>query len=214
MRRFLQEMIGEMASLPLPVKALIAAVLAANFVIITQWESIHFRSWSTSQPPAPTASASPKPTRPDFDTANSAPATEVDSIAARDFLVRRMTSITIADPKIQSDGSVENGDAPLFLYGIRPFNSKSVCTRASGDRWACGLHAYATLRNELAHQTIVCQPKRLLEKGLAATCRMDGRDIALILVSNGLVEVADDAPANLLDAQAAARKSKSGIWDR
>ena len=203
-----------MASLPLVVKILIGTALIANFIIITQWERLPFAKRLMAASPPPAALAPARPTHPDIDRTKPTAASEPDSEAARQSLVRRMAPITIEDPKIQSDGSIENGDSRLVLYGIKPFNSKSVCTRASGERWACGLHAYATLRNELARKTIVCQPKKILDQALTATCRTGGIDVALILVRNGLVEVTSDAPTELLQAQATARNSKTGIWDR
>jgi endonuclease YncB( thermonuclease family) len=211
-KRLLRDVLREMAALPLPAKLLIALALIANFLVITQWERLPFAAASASRAPVVQA---PAVERRDFNFEDMSAVEAPDAAAAQKAQLRRMATITIEDPKVESDGSIRNDGQTLFLYGIKRFDSKAVCTRASGDRWACGLQAYATLRNELAHKTIVCEPKKILERALAATCRLNGLDVALILIRKGLVEVADDADVpDLLQVQAAARTARLGVWDR
>jgi endonuclease YncB( thermonuclease family) len=123
--------------------------------------------------------------------------------------------IVITNPEVESNGSIIANGETYYLYGIKPFNSRQVCTRASGERWACGLHAYATLRNTLAHKTIVCDPKNTLPNGLSVLCRIGSTDVASILVGSGVAELdgsSDDA--DLAKAQDFAKSHKLGIWNR
>ena len=210
MRRFLREMVRAIAQLSLPIKIAIGAAIVVEFIVITQWEHL----WSGS----PSHAALPAPAQPPQPKLPSEPSNVDKSLSdqqAQAFLIRRMAPISITDPKIERDGRINEGGRYLSLYGVKPFDAKTVCTRSSGERWACGLHAYATLRNELAHKTIVCEPKKIVDEGLSVLCRLDNQDVAAILVRQGLAEVTDAGVSNeLLGAQAEARKKKIGIWDR
>ena len=130
-------------------------------------------------------------------------------------VAKRLEPITIADPVVRPNGTIFANGKTLYLYGIRPFDSRDLCTKASGERWACGLHAYAELRNSTAHKTITCDPKTILPNGVTAICTMEATDIAVALVRDGLARVDDTlAYKALLDAQEFAESKKLGIWDR
>jgi endonuclease YncB( thermonuclease family) len=211
MRRLLREIVQTMAALPLYIKLTIAAALVLNFIVITQWE----RLWNLASPSATQAqnTGKPEPTKFDFDTPPAA--TDFKSDEAQAFLAKRMTPMTIYDPKIERDGRIVFENQSIFLYGVKRFDARNVCTRASGDRWACGLQAYATLRNEVANKTIVCQPKKLIDAGVIAACRLDNQDLALFLIAKGLIEAERDGEAiELVQAEAQARKERVGIWDK
>jgi endonuclease YncB( thermonuclease family) len=130
-------------------------------------------------------------------------------------IAKRLARFIITEPKAQSDGSISGGRETVFLYGIKQFDSKKLCTRASKERWACGLRAYATLRNEIARKTIVCDPKTLLPNAVNAICRIGTTNVALALVRDGIVELDDNADDDeLAKAQASAKSAKLGVWDR
>ena len=212
--RILREMVRAVAMLPLTVKFLIGLAILVEIVVITQWEHL-----TNTQPPAPTVPyvtvvpQNPEQRSsnfPDSPSADKAPATATEAT-----LAKRMARLVIEEPMVQPNGSIVGNRQTLYLYGIKQFDSKTVCTRASGERWACGLHAYATLRNAIAKKTIVCDPKTILPNAVTATCRMGATDIALMLVGDGLVELdgnVDDV--ELVKAQASAKSRKLGIWDR
>jgi endonuclease YncB( thermonuclease family) len=126
-----------------------------------------------------------------------------------------MARLIIEEPIAQPNGSIIGNHKTLYLHGVKPFDSKKVCARASGERWACGLQAYATLRNTVAKKTIACDPKTLLPNAVTATCHIGATNVALVLVRDGLVELDDNADdADLANAQAFAKNRKLGIWDR
>lgn len=214
MIRILREIIRALARLPFLVKIFIGLAILIEFVVVTQWERLTFK-----QLPAPAASQATVSSRSleqrSFDFPDSPPADKSQTAAIEANLGKRMTRLVIEEPVVQPNGAIIGNHQTLYLYGIRPFDSKTVCTRASGDRWACGLHAYATLRNSIARKTIVCDPKRLLPNGVSAICRLGTTDVALALVRDGLVEVDDKVDdAEMVKAQAFAKSQKLGIWDR
>jgi endonuclease YncB( thermonuclease family) len=214
MMRVLREIVRAVAGFPLLVKFLIGLAILIAVVVVTQWDRLPFK-----EPPAPAApqeTASPqKPDQRFSDFPDAPPADQAQSAAVEAALAKRMARIVIEEPIVQSNGAITGNHQTLYLYGIKRFDSKTVCTHASGDRWACGLHAYATLRNSIAKKTIVCDPKTLLPNAVSAVCRLGTTDVALALVRDGLVEVDDNVDdAELAKAQAFAQNKKLGIWDR
>lgn len=226
MRRMLlavaDEMLEEMLGWPLSFKIYVGIGISLLFIVITQWERLGGDvMWaklrghpvavvsSSSSPPPPQAQRS-------FSFSTGAAPSEDDVVAVEASLLKRIGRLTIANPTIQPDGSIAGGTQLVRLYGIKPFNSKNVCTRRSKEKWACGLRAYATLRNETAQQTITCEPTKILADGIAATCRIKGTNITVPLLRDGLVEIDGSVPVDseMTDAQQLAKNQKLGIWDR
>lgn len=210
----LREIVRAVVALPLAVKVLIGVAVLIEFVVVTQWERLPFRqvhSPVVSKVPV----SPPEPEQNSFNFPEVLPADKVMTAAVEAALAKRMARVVIEEPTVQANGIITGGGQTLYLYGIKAFDSKAVCTRASGERWACGLHAYATLRNAIAKKTIVCDPKTLLPNAVSAICHLGTTDIALALVRDGLVEVDDKATdSEMAKAQAFAKNQKIGIWDR
>jgi endonuclease YncB( thermonuclease family) len=206
-----REMVRAVVMLPLVIKALIGLALVVEFVVVVQWERLTFR-----QPPAPALTQSPeRPAEGSFGFRDVPIPNTADAATVEAALAKRMARVTIEEPIVQPNGSITGNGQTLYLYGIKQIDSKKVCTRASGDRWACGLHAYATLRNSISKATIVCEPKKILPNAVAAVCSQGPINIALSLVRDGLVEVDENADdAGLVRAQAFAKSKNLGIWDR
>jgi endonuclease YncB( thermonuclease family) len=217
MTRLLREMIRELTALPLVIKIFVAIGLTTIFVIITQWERLGFGTQG-ERPALAQPATSTLPQQAEQRTANLSPASaleDTDAEAAEALRLKRIGRLDIGDPLVQPDGSIKGNGQTLFLYGIKRFTSKDVCTKASGLKLACGLRAYAGLRNTIEHREIICDPIKILETGVAATCRMGKIDIALALVRDGLVELDDNVDdVALVNAQAFAKGRKLGIWDR
>jgi len=213
-RIILREMVREMARLPLLAKIGIGLIIPAIFVVVTQWERLTFRAPPILAPPKGSLLV-PTP-EVHFNNFHMPPSDDkIPTTVADATPSKRLARLEIADPKVQADGSILGGGETLYLYGIMPFNSKAVCVRASGDRWACGLHAYATLRNSIAKKTIVCDPQVVLPSAVNAVCRLGTTNVALMLVRDGLVQVDENVgDAEMIQAQAFAKSKKLGIWDR
>ncbi len=208
--------------LPLPVKFLIALGISIIFIVITQWERLGLATqWERLTVKQHTIIAAST-------LSNSPPHSEQRSLEASPPLpivarveeteasrLERMGRITITDPQVQFNGSIIGNGQAFYLYGIKHFDSKQVCILKSGARWACGLRAYAALRNATAKKILVCDPKKILQNALSAVCHVGATDVALALVRNGLVELDDDVEdAEMLKAQAIAKRQKLGVWDR
>jgi endonuclease YncB( thermonuclease family) len=205
--RVFREIVRALARLPVLAKFFIGLAILVEFLVVTQWERLTFK---TTPPPAspPTSLTSQPPVA-------SIPAPQADTIQADEARAKRLVAFEIVDPQVQGNGSIIGNGQVLYLHGIKRFDSKNLCTKASGERWACGLHAYATLRNTLSKNTIACNPKTLLPNAVSATCRIGTTNVALSLVRDGLVELDDNTDdADLAYAQAFAKNGKLGIWDR
>jgi hypothetical protein len=208
------EIVQALALLPLYAKVLVAVGLAVWVVVVADWNEIF------PAPPSPAAPAAKVEQRAPAAPAQAAirPAEQKseDRIPVQAPAGGLPGAFTINDPRVAPDGSIRNGEdgAPFFLKELKPFNSKDVCTRSDGERWACGLHAYATLRNSIAHKTIRCTNDGSKEEP-RVSCRIGGENLALILVNNGLVELRDGVQdRDLLRAQSKAKAARTGIWNR
>jgi endonuclease YncB( thermonuclease family) len=214
MFRILHRMDRAVAALPLWLKIFIGLALAAEFIAIAQWDRLPFRQAPT---PAPIRAAKEAPpTRDKY--IDILPPPAGDNTRAAQFKsssVQHMQRVEIDNPQAQADGAIVGSGQTFYLYGIKPFNSRLLCTKASGERWACGLHAYATLRNEIAHKRLTCDPKTVSLKGTSAICRVGTINVALTLLRNGLVQLEENVDdTEMVRAQALAKGARLGIWDR
>lgn len=222
MTRTLHDMFLVLARLPFLVRLLIGAAIAGEFVVITEWERLNFHQWSrftfsqlAALPPAKVTIAPKQPEPRSFDFPEISTADKNQAAAISAALAKRMNRVVIADPKIETNGSIINDGQILYLYGIKLFDTKKVCTRSSGTRWACGLHAYAKIRNAVAAKLLVCDPKKIIQNGVSAVCRVGTTDVALTLVRDGLAELEENVEdAELVTAQVFAKNKNLGIWDR
>jgi endonuclease YncB( thermonuclease family) len=204
--------VRELAGLRISVKILIGCAILVEFVVITQWERLPFHS--ASAPPVQIAAARAPELAP-IPVQSTPTAERPQAPVIETTPLRNMPPIVIEEPVVGPNGSITAKGQVIFLYGIKAFDSKKVCFKPSGEKWACGLYSYATLRNSIAHNKIVCEPKAPLTNGLAATCRMGPTSVATILLRDGLAEVESGInDQELADAQAFAKARKLGIWDR
>lgn len=206
--------------LPLPVKFLIALGISIIFIVITQWERLGLATqWDrltvkqhTIIATSTLSNSPPHSEQRSLDASPPAPTHAEETEASR---LERMGRITITDPRAQFNGSIIGNGQTFYLYGIKHFDSKQVCILKSGARWACGLRAYAALRNATAKKILICDPKKILRNALSAVCHVGAADVALALVRNGLVELDDDVEdTEMLQAQAIAKRQNLGVWDR
>ena len=214
MFQFVREMARAVANLSLPIKFLIGVAILVEFIVITQWE--HISPPKSPVPPPQVAAVAPPKIEPHQLVQPTQPSAPVAATPTKDAIAisRQMERAIIAEPNVLPDGVISGGGRTFRLYGIKQLDSKRVCTKASGDRWACGLHAYATLRNTIAKKTIICDPKTILGTMVLARCRLGSVDLALTLVQNGLIETDEPTDIDLSKAQAVAKIAKIGIWDR
>jgi endonuclease YncB( thermonuclease family) len=217
--RIFREIIRAMASLPLLAKIAIGLIIPVIFLIVTQWERLDVvTQWERlasklhyNPKPSAASFSSPQPQVP-FNNFSTKPS---EKTAIDPALAKHLASFEVIDPIVQANGTITGGGKTLYLYGIKQFDSKALCTKASGERWACGLHAFAALRNDVAGKKITCDQKTLTPNALSATCRIGANNIALRIVRDGLIELDDNADdEDLIKAQDSAKSQKLGIWNR
>lgn len=61
---------------------------------------------------------------------------------------------------------------------------------------------------------MICDPKKVLQNGVSAICRIGTTDVALVLILDGLAELDENIKdTEMVNAQAIAKSRKLGIWD-
>lgn len=214
----LRNLAFEIARLPWPAKLLLAAACAAGFVAITADMDPQSGGPSVTNTiqkvPKPRLAADDgkintergpqgavEPPRPPEGSAVEAPLPS--------------GSFVIEEPEVRPDGSLQYGARSLRFKEIKPVNRDKLCTRASGEQWACGLQAYATLHNAIAKKAIECREWPSAGTEAKVTCRFGATNVVAILVRQGLAELENGvADPDLRDAQARAQAGALGIWDR
>jgi hypothetical protein len=132
--RLFHEMLGALGRLPFYLKAFIGLAMLLDFIAVTQWERLSFPR--APLPALPQMRIASQPTTNEIVVSDLSPPALEDRPPPN-------TWFEIIDPQVQRNGSLSGNGEVLYLYGIKHFSSKTVCTRASGERWACGLQAYA-----------------------------------------------------------------------
>ena len=121
--------------------------------------------------------------------------------------------IRLGRPEVRADGTIKNGDTYFVLADVARFTSKDVCEDNSGQKWACGLQAYATLHNMIAGHAIDCIPRKVEGRNTAASCRLGSLNLAAELLKRGLVKLQPSASdLELQQAQNYAKSRHLGVW--
>jgi endonuclease YncB( thermonuclease family) len=115
--------------------------------------------------------------------------------------------------QVQLDGTLRSGETSIRLHGILLPDRRTICTRESGARWACGLSAIGALRGLVQRRSMTC---RILEEGDAAligACRTGNFDLSVKLIEDGWAELQSDIKQkSYLDAARFARSRGVGLW--
>jgi hypothetical protein len=191
-----------MARLPFFAKMLLAFVGATLIVFLTGIPLSHelTRSFAADQP-------APAPKIPSVAEAVSA------KIEAKNENILSQSSIRLERPEVRSNGAIKNGDSYFMLSDVTRFTRKDVCADSSGQKWACGLQAYATLHNMIAGQTIDCIPRQVEGKNTVASCHLGSLNLAVELLKKGLVKLQPDvSDLELQQAQDYAKSRHLGVW--
>ena len=121
--------------------------------------------------------------------------------------------IRLERPEVRANGTIKDGNRYFVLSDVTRFSSKDVCAASSGQKWACGLRAYATFHNMIAGQTIDCIPRQVEGRNTVASCRLGSVNLAAELLKKGLVKLkADVLDPELQDAQNYAKSRHLGVW--
>ncbi len=205
MKYYWSDLPAAIARLPLVAKVLLAFVGAALVLFIATPPSHHFIRSSAADEAAPTTKL-----------ALVVQAVPVqDKAEAENTLTqsRMPEPIRLQHPEVQSNGTIKNGDAYFVLADVTRFTRKDVCTHSSGEKWACGLEAYATFHNMIAGQAIECIPRKAEGKNTIASCYLGSSNLAAELLKRGLVKMQPDVSnRELQEAQEYAKSRRLGVW--
>ena len=202
MKRSWSELPVAIARLPFVAKVLLALSGATLIVFLMRIPASHgfTRSSAADQ-------AAPAPKAP--------PVVEVVPVQAeaKNGNTLSQSPIRLERPEVRSNGTIKNGDASFVLSDITRFTRKDVCASSSGQKWACGLQAYATLHNMIAGQAIDCIPRQVEGRNTVASCRLGSLDLAAELLKKGLVRLQSDvSDLELQQAQDYAKSRHLGVW--
>ncbi len=96
------------------------------------------------------------------------------------------------------------------LSGLEPVDANRICRRGTGERWACGLRARASLSGLLRSEGVRCAPAGRVDDVEVVECRRLGRDVGEVQVRGGHALVADGGP--YAEKEAAAKAASEGVW--
>lgn len=127
-------------------------------------------------------------------------------LAARlDPLPPRFRGVALA---ADGDSLRLHGDR-IRLLGIDAPELDQICWEPDGDEWPCGRVAHQRLSDLVGGTETTCQPDGIDYYGRTlATCTAANRDIAAVLVAEGLAITRGDYARE----ETAARSARSGIW--
>lgn len=120
---------------------------------------------------------------------------------------------------IENDSSIKLDGKTARLYAFNVLPRSRICSYSNGERWACGQRAYIALLNVIGSAgTIDCQQKNVgtpadVDTARTFICRLAATDIAALLLGEGWgVLDSSVTEAQYIDAAAAARRFKTGMW--
>ncbi len=105
------------------------------------------------------------------------------------------------------------GGTKIRLHGIDAQEKEQICELADGRAWGCG--AWATDKARALYQGAFAICERAGPDSydrVVARCRVDGQDIAMRLVRDGVAEAAPKFSPDFVDAEKAAWFEGLGIW--
>jgi endonuclease YncB( thermonuclease family) len=121
---------------------------------------------------------------------------------------------TLVGPATVIDGdTLEIRGQRIRLHGIDAPESAQTCTDPAGRSWRCGQRAALALSERIGRATVTCEPKDRDRYGrIVAVCSSAGRDLNAWMVENGWALAYRDYSRDYVDAEAAARVTRAGIW--
>jgi endonuclease YncB( thermonuclease family) len=119
--------------------------------------------------------------------------------------------------KLRNDGSILAEGKVLALKGITFPGRNKICGPQGVVRWACGMRAHGALRLMLDRKILECEKAQAPSdprSPVAVTCWIDRKDLALTLLEQGWVYLAEsgkDQKAYVAAAEAATA-NQLGLW--
>jgi endonuclease YncB( thermonuclease family) len=116
-------------------------------------------------------------------------------------------------PEILDADTFDVGLVRIRLHGIDAPEIGQRCVEPGGGTWDCGAAAVQRLQELVSDGGLVCTGRERDPYGrVIASCTAEGRDIADVLVGEGLAWAYTDYSDDYADEEAAARAAGLGIW--
>jgi len=113
---------------------------------------------------------------------------------------------------VDGDG-LEIDGTKIRLFGIDAMETGQYCTRADGTRWRCGQYATVALDRLARGSEVRCTVRaRDPYQRQVAVCRLGELDLAEEQVKAGWAVAYRRFSADYVDAEAAAKRARAGIW--
>ena len=171
--------------------------------------------------PAPTQhaveqdAASPEPAQPpqaDVKTGQTAPVTANDpdktGAVAPETTPKLYYRVTVRD-----GSTLQSGNVVIKLAGITARDDEATCKGSNGKAWPCGAAAKAALTRLIHARAVTCEvPKQGAAKDVIARCSVAETDLSTWMVQQGWAEPKDTNEPALVQAAAAAKQAKLGLW--
>lgn len=104
------------------------------------------------------------------------------------------------------------GDERVRLFGIDAPESAQTCDR-KGQQWSCGGDAKALLAEIVSGGTVECTARDRDSYGrIVASCRVGARDLAGVMVREGLALALPEFSLDYVEAQARAKSFGLALW--
>lgn len=114
---------------------------------------------------------------------------------------------------VDGDTLVLDGDRRIRLFGIDAPEAGQACGRADGTPYDCGAVATARLADLAEGRTIVCEERDRDRYGrIVGICRVGGRDLNAVLVSEGLAFAYRDYSTLYVPEERTARLARRGVF--
>lgn len=115
--------------------------------------------------------------------------------------------------KVRDGGTLQAGKVVIRLSGIAAREADATCKDGNGKSWPCGAAAKTALTRLIRTRAVSCAlPKGGEHKIFEASCEVAGTDLSTWLVRQGWATPKSPNDAALVEASAAAKAEKLGLW--
>jgi endonuclease YncB( thermonuclease family) len=119
--------------------------------------------------------------------------------------------------KLRNDGSIVAEGRVLALKGVTLPERTKICGVPGVVRWACGIRAHGALRVMIDRRILDCEKAEAgsdARSPMLVTCWIDRKDLALTLLEQGWVYLAESGKdlKGYEAAAAVAKASRAGLW--
>jgi endonuclease YncB( thermonuclease family) len=114
---------------------------------------------------------------------------------------------------VRDGGTLQSGSVVIKLAGIAARDDEATCKGTNGKAWPCGAAAKAALTRLIHARAVTCEvPKQGTAKDIVAHCSVAETDLSTWMVRQGWAEPKDANEPALVQAAAAAKQNKLGLW--